>query len=166
MSSSSLTVSASAETRSKAEAYKYFIEQRYANLFKDIQKRKERRHDLEKKLDRLKLGATQREHYLNRLYKKESEYTRLRRVRLSKKAFEPIKVIGRGAFGEVRLVRMTSNGQLYAMKSLRKSEMIHKEQVRFDVPLVLECLCFNLFFDSTRRSIMSWQNVIYWQTPV
>merc|ERR1719282_689049 len=129
MSSSPLAVTASAETRSKAEAYKYFIEQRYTNLFKDIQKRKERRQDLEKKLDRLKLGATQREHYLNRLYKKESEYTRLRRVRLSKKAFEPIKVIGRGAFGEVRLVRMTSNGQLYAMKSLRKSEMIHKEQV-------------------------------------
>ena len=119
----------SAGSRTKAEAYKYFIEQRYGTLFKDIQKRKERRQDLEKKLDRLKLGAAQREHYLDRLYKKESEYTRLRRVRLSKKAFEPLKVIGRGAFGEVRLVKMTSNGRLFAMKSLRKADMIQKEQV-------------------------------------
>jgi len=80
-------------------------------------------------MDKLKLSSNERERYLKRLYIKETEYTRLRRVRFSKKAFETIKVIGRGAFGEVRLVRMNSNGQLYAMKILRKSEMIHKEQV-------------------------------------
>jgi hypothetical protein len=36
------------------------------------------------------------------LEKKESEFLRQRRTRLSGKAFESIKVIGRGAFGEVR----------------------------------------------------------------
>lgn len=119
----------SSEAQERAAAYKYFIEQRFANLFKDIRQRAERRQQLEKSMDQLKLDAPQRERYLKRLHAKESEYTRLRRVRFSKKAFETIKVIGRGAFGEVRLVRMNSNGQLYAMKILRKSEMIHKEQV-------------------------------------
>ena len=135
----------SATTRERAEAYKYFIEQRYANLFKDLRQRAERRQQLEKSMDQLNLDAPQRERYLKRLHSKESEYTRLRRVRFSKKAFETIKVIGRGAFGEVRLVRMNSNGQLYAMKILRKSEMIHKEQVcvffSFSfVSLLLTCL--------------------------
>ena len=34
----------------------------------------------------------------------ESEYMRLRRQKLTEKAFESIRIIGRGAFGEVRAV--------------------------------------------------------------
>jgi len=63
------------------------------------------------------------------LVKKESEYLRLRRVRLSSKNFEKIKVIGRGAFGEVILVRRHGSDELFAMKKLKKTEMIKKDQV-------------------------------------
>lgn len=38
-------------------------------------------------------------------------------------------MIGRGAFGEVRLVQKTDTGHIYAMKILRKSEMLEKEQI-------------------------------------
>jgi len=38
-------------------------------------------------------------------------------------------VIGRGAFGEVKLVRENDRGAIYAMKILRKSDMIDKDQV-------------------------------------
>ena len=41
-----------------------------------------------------------------------------------------MKVIGKGAFGEVRLVKKNDTGKIYAMKSLRKSEMFKKDQVR------------------------------------
>lgn len=34
--------------------------------------------------------------------------------------FEPIKTIGRGAFGEVKLVQKKDTGQIFAMKILRK----------------------------------------------
>lgn len=37
---------------------------------------------------------------------KESEFLRLKRSRLGVDDFEPLKVIGRGAFGEVRLVQV------------------------------------------------------------
>lgn len=37
---------------------------------------------------------------------KESEFLRLKRSRLSVESFEPLKVIGKGAFGEVRLVQV------------------------------------------------------------
>jgi serine/threonine protein kinase len=43
--------------------------------------------------------------------------------------FEPLKVIGRGAFGEVRLVQKRDTGHVYAMKILRKAAMVEKEQV-------------------------------------
>jgi len=120
---------ASEETLQKAAAFRYFVEQRYENLFKELRQRAERRQQLEKQMADLNLPNEQRERYLKKLHMKESEYTRLRRVKFSKNAFTTIKVIGKGAFGEVRLVRMTTTGELYAMKILRKSEMIHKEQV-------------------------------------
>lgn len=41
----------------------------------------------------------------------------------------PLKVIGRGAFGEVRLVQKSDTGHVYAMKILRKADMLEKEQV-------------------------------------
>ena len=43
--------------------------------------------------------------------------------------FEPLTLIGRGAFGEVRIVRERSTSNIYAMKSLRKSEMVRRGQV-------------------------------------
>lgn len=55
---------------------------------------------------------------------------RMRRLRLSPQAFHTVAVIGRGAFGEVRLVKMKGTDYLFAMKKLKKSEMIEKEQVR------------------------------------
>jgi serine/threonine kinase 38 len=42
--------------------------------------------------------------------------------------FESIAIIGRGAFGEVRLCR-SKNGELVAVKKMKKEEMIKKNQV-------------------------------------
>ena len=38
--------------------------------------------------------------------------------------FEQIKILGRGAFGTVDLVRRKNTGQVYAMKTLSKFEMV------------------------------------------
>lgn len=43
--------------------------------------------------------------------------------------FITVKVIGKGAFGEVRLVQKADTGKIYAMKTLRKTEMVKKDQV-------------------------------------
>merc|ERR1739844_645714 len=60
---------------------------------------------------------------------KETEFLRLKRSRLGVDDFDPIKVIGKGAFGEVRLVQKVDTGHVYAMKILRKCDMVEKEQV-------------------------------------
>ncbi len=63
---------------------------------------------------------------------KETEFLRLKRSRLGVDDFEPLKVIGKGAFGEVRLVQKVDTGHIYAMKILRKADMVEKEQVRIN----------------------------------
>ncbi|CAF5200941.1 unnamed protein product [Rotaria magnacalcarata] len=52
-------------------------------------------------------------------YSKFSTCTRdIRDKRVNFNDFEPIKIIGRGAFGTVDLVRQKPSGQVYAMKTL------------------------------------------------
>jgi serine/threonine protein kinase len=58
-------------------------------------------------------------------------FLRLRRTRIGLEDFRTVKVIGKGAFGEVRLVQKVDTGKIYAMKTLRKGEMFKKDQVGF-----------------------------------
>ncbi|KAJ3052465.1 Serine/threonine-protein kinase [Rhizophlyctis rosea] len=63
------------------------------------------------------------------LGRQESEFLRLRRVRMGADDFHTVKVIGKGAFGEVRLVQKQDTGKIYAMKTLRKADMMKKDQL-------------------------------------
>jgi len=59
---------------------------------------------------------------------KQAEARFLRFLRTKEKAsnFATVKVIGKGAFGEVRLVTRKTDGKIYALKSLVKSEMVRQ----------------------------------------
>lgn len=61
--------------------------------------------------------------------RKEGQYLRFLRTRDTPENYQTIKVIGKGAFGEVKLVRKKANNQVYAMKSLIKTEMLQREQL-------------------------------------
>ncbi|XP_068110727.1 serine/threonine-protein kinase MRCK beta isoform X2 [Hyperolius riggenbachi] len=52
----------------------------------------------------------------------------LKTMQLHRDDFEIIKVIGRGAFGEVAVVRMKSTERIYAMKILNKWEMLKRAE--------------------------------------
>ncbi|XP_055389536.1 rho-associated protein kinase 1 isoform X2 [Condylostylus longicornis] len=52
-------------------------------------------------------------------------------LRMKPEDFDVIKLIGRGAFGEVQLVRHRSTKQVYAMKRLSKFEMIKRPDSAF-----------------------------------
>ena len=43
--------------------------------------------------------------------------------------FEPLTIIGRGAFGEVRVCRQISTGDIVAIKKMRKEDMLNKNQL-------------------------------------
>ncbi|XP_077991876.1 rho-associated protein kinase 2-like isoform X2 [Glandiceps talaboti] len=67
----------------------------------------------------------------NFLSRYESIANEINHTRLGPKDFEIVKVIGRGAFGEVQLVRQKNSGTVFAMKLLNKFEMIKRSDSAF-----------------------------------
>ncbi|XP_026088883.1 rho-associated protein kinase 2-like isoform X1 [Carassius auratus] len=66
--------------------------------------------------------------FLNRY---EKAVTRLRELQVKLDDFERVKLIGRGAFGAVQLVRHKASQQVYAMKQLSKFEMVKRSDSAF-----------------------------------
>ena len=62
--------------------------------------------------------------------------------RMSPTDFKLIQVIGRGAFGEVQLVRMKESKKLYAMKILSKYEMVSRKKSMAHVQLYIVLLSY------------------------
>lgn len=116
-------------TMEKVAAAKKFIENHYKNQMKSIQERKERRWILERQLAASDVPKEEQLNLIKDLERKETEFMRLKRNKISVDDFEPLTIIGRGAFGEVRLCRERKSGNIYAMKKLKKSEMVMRGQV-------------------------------------
>ncbi|KAM4713160.1 rho-associated protein kinase 2-like isoform 2-T4 [Anableps anableps] len=68
------------------------------------------------------------EAFLNRYEKLVNE---LRELQVKLDDFEKVKLIGRGAYGEVQLVRHKASKKVYAMKQLSKFEMIKRSESAF-----------------------------------
>ncbi|XP_059445060.1 uncharacterized protein LOC132176917 [Corylus avellana] len=116
-------------TKQKVAAAKQYIEDHYKKQMKNLQERKERRNVLEKKLADAEVSEEEQYNLLKYLEKKETEYMRLQRHKMGADDFEPLTMIGKGAFGEVRICREKATGHVYAMKKLKKSEMLRRGQV-------------------------------------
>ena len=54
--------------------------------------------------------------------------SRVKSLRLCKEDFEILKVIGRGAFGEVCVVKMKHTDKVFALKILNKWEMLKRAE--------------------------------------
>ncbi|KAH0617788.1 hypothetical protein JD844_016377 [Phrynosoma platyrhinos] len=65
------------------------------------------------------------------LNKYKDTINKIRDLRMKAEDYEVVKVIGRGAFGEVQLVRHKSSRKVYAMKLLSKFEMIKRSDSAF-----------------------------------
>ncbi|KAF9599356.1 hypothetical protein IFM89_036813 [Coptis chinensis] len=116
-------------TKQKVAAAKQYIENHYKEQMKNLQERKERRNVLEKKLADADVSEEDQNNLLKFLEKKETEYMRLQRHKMGADDFELLTMIGKGAFGEVRVCRERTTGHVYAMKKLKKSEMLRRGQV-------------------------------------
>lgn len=184
----------SPSSQAKAEAAKKYIENMYKERGKAATDRLERRRSLDNDAtavrrlfassrrgplrrqsltddaSRPQLSEEERSAALAELQRRETEYTRLRRQKLTVDDFEPLTIIGRGAFGEVRpsrrgalalkssgprpnrvpltltdaararqvrIVRERATGNVFAMKKLKKSEMVRRGQARASSSLPL-----------------------------
>ncbi|KAM3602798.1 uncharacterized protein V6R79_010936 [Siganus canaliculatus] len=111
------------------QAFKFFMEQHVENILKNHQQRILRRKQLESEMQRVGLTSEAQEQMRMMLCQKESNYIRLKRAKMDKSMFKRIKTLGIGAFGEVCLARKEDTGALYAMKTLRKKDVLLRNQV-------------------------------------
>ncbi|XP_055343238.1 serine/threonine-protein kinase tricornered-like [Paramacrobiotus metropolitanus] len=119
----------SEHTYDKAHKAKMTLQTYYSNLIEQHVDRQNRYRLLEKSMEQEGLTENQKTEKRSQHAIKETEYLRLKRCRLGVEDFEPLKVIGKGAFGEVRLVQKKDTGHMYAMKVLRKADMLEREQI-------------------------------------
>ncbi|KAK7108104.1 serine/threonine-protein kinase LATS1-like [Littorina saxatilis] len=111
------------------QAFKFYMEQHVENVLKIHHQRLRRRTQLENEMAKVNLSEEAARQMRRMLHQKESNYIRLKRAKMDKSMFEKIKTLGVGAFGEVALCRKKDTGMLYAMKTLRKSDVLKRNQV-------------------------------------
>lgn len=87
-----------------------------------------RQVDLERDLQKPE-NYRKREQLWGNQGKQEAKYLRFLRTRDKPDNYQTLKIIGKGAFGEVKLVSKKTDGKIYAMKSLVKTEMFKKDQL-------------------------------------
>ena len=84
---------------------------------------------MQKQMEIMGLSEQEKEIIKQEILHKESENYRLQRTKISVHDFIPRKIIGRGAFGEVRVCRDRKSNEVVAIKKMKKQEMIYKNQV-------------------------------------
>lgn len=119
----------SGHTIDRAAKAKLHLENYYSNLINHYTERQQRQQRLEDSMIKDELNEEQKEEKRKQHAAKETEFLRLKRSHLGVEDFEPLKVIGKGSFGEVRLVQKKDTGHVFAMKILRKADMLEKEQI-------------------------------------
>ena len=78
----------------------------------------------------MNLSAVEQEIIREEILHQEAALLRKSRQKMTIKDFEPISIIGKGAYGEVRVCRVKETGEIVAMKKLKKTEMKSKNQVK------------------------------------
>ncbi|KAF6144003.1 hypothetical protein GIB67_017611 [Kingdonia uniflora] len=135
-------------TRQKAAAAKKLIEDHYKNYLQGLQDRKERynlfrvwfilddlafevqwRRAVQKSAQDAQMSNEEEQVMLRILERQETEYMRNQRLKVGIDDFELLTMIGKGAYGEVMLCRSKSTGEYFALKKLKKSDMLTNGQV-------------------------------------
>lgn len=120
----------SKETQEKVLAMKKKVEATISGRMEDVKRRRIYTLQMQHKLKQnASIDDEKRNEIMEKYYKAESSIMRNGRKRLGLTDFTIIKTIGKGAFGEVRVVRNKQDNVIYAMKTMRKKDMIEKNQV-------------------------------------
>lgn len=112
-------MSISTEAQKLVKVLEKYIDGEMTERFAFVSIQKARRKEmLEKKLDDKQIAA------------QEEIDTKARREKTTVNDYQKISIIGRGAFGEVHVCKHKKTEKVYAMKMMKKAEMIKKNQVQ------------------------------------
>ena len=115
----------SQRTYDRARVAKEYIENKY-NL-KSVLTTKW--SNIIQKIQNLNINETQKLQIINEINQLESQKSRKYREKQTIREYESLKIIGRGAFGEVHVCREIKTGKIYAVKKINKNVLLKKNQV-------------------------------------
>jgi len=116
----------SAQSQEKLAKMENFFDAHMKGKFGVIEEEKNRLKELQDKMAGMNLDPTIKQQLEAKLLKQQED----RRKKYTKEDFEMLSIIGRGAFGEVRVCRLKDEpSRVYAMKIMKKSEMQRKNQI-------------------------------------
>eukprot|EP00559_Dactyliosolen_fragilissimus_P005033 CAMPEP_0184867934 /NCGR_PEP_ID=MMETSP0580-20130426/28407_1 /TAXON_ID=1118495 /ORGANISM="Dactyliosolen fragilissimus" /LENGTH=530 /DNA_ID=CAMNT_0027368483 /DNA_START=156 /DNA_END=1748 /DNA_ORIENTATION=+ len=123
------------EMEDRAKRAKELLSTRHRGMRHEQEARLARKMKLERQM--IGYSEDQKRDLRQHLENEETKIAKESRKRITPADFESLAVIGRGAFGEVRLVRRKpkanesdpENNQIYALKSMKKQMMVVKNQV-------------------------------------
>lgn len=118
----------SLSTVEQSSSTKIFFESYYHRLLTNPSGRSRRRLQLERQLESLGISEDDKTEMRQEWMANETEYMRLLREKISVNSFLILKTIGHGAFGVVKLVQEKDTGLYFAMKVMRKADMLKKGQ--------------------------------------
>jgi serine/threonine protein kinase len=127
----------------KSESARRFLEEHFISLMDETEQRKKRFDNFKQRMETSALSEGEKKELYGQFIEEEREYSRLSRTKLSSARYERIKLIGRGGFGDVWLVQDKITSELYALKILRKSDIILKDQlinVRTERDILSSCV--------------------------
>jgi len=121
------------EMEERANRAKELLSRRYVGLKRQQEGKKTRKMQLERQMQGMGIPEEKKKEMRKHLEQEEMLLQKQSRKTMSPNDFESLAVVGRGAFGEVRLVRDKKKGnepvQIYALKSMKKEMMVLKNQV-------------------------------------
>ena len=113
-------------TYEKVILAKKYIERKY-NLIKI---RKIENEVIKEKLNNTNIPKEKKEEILNEIEKKEKNRLKKIREKLTIFDYESLAIIGRGAFGEVHVCRNKKTKEIVAIKKIKKSVLLQKNQIK------------------------------------
>lgn len=125
-----MDIQISESCREKVETAKAYIEHKYARIKEEEEKKKQDWEEFNKKLSEMNLSAVEQDIIKQEVFHQEATHLRISRQRVTIKDFEPISIIGKGAYGEVRVCRVKQTGEIVAMKKMKKTDMKSKNQMK------------------------------------
>ena len=116
-------------TYERVRVAKEYIEKKYRLKKEEEQEKKKDWEEIMSRMTQLNLAEDEAAKIKEEILHKEGENLRKKRKKISIFDFEPLKIIGKGAFGEVRVCRYIPNDTIVAIKKMKKEEMHKKNQV-------------------------------------
>uniref|UniRef100_A0A0G4HBB1 non-specific serine/threonine protein kinase n=1 Tax=Chromera velia CCMP2878 TaxID=1169474 RepID=A0A0G4HBB1_9ALVE len=114
---------------SNMDMFKNLVAQNRTSMISEFEARRLRQSHLAQRMTEHQVTLQEKQVIETALQQEESNYLREKLKKATMDDFDKLTIVGHGAFGLVYLVRKRASGEVFALKQLKKSELMYKNQV-------------------------------------